>query len=124
MSTVNVEKQPLLSGAEDGGAAKEGRKPILGKTGLVILYYAACSSTMLVINKVAVHAVPLPSFVLFCQLACSALAVWVLESVGMLQSDRLEWDKVCEGCFTCACICLISFQHAYARDRVCASPRW
>lgn len=100
MASVNVEKQPLLSpnGGEDGATKTvqpSARKPILGKSGLVILYYATCSSSMLIINKVAVHAVPLPSFVLFCQLLTSALAVWVLERAGVLESDRLEWDKVC-----------------------------
>ena len=40
-----------------------------------VVGYATCSSLMLVMNKVAVHVLPAPSFVLLCQLFSSWAAV-------------------------------------------------
>mmetsp|Transcript_12815 Transcript_12815/g.34955 ORF Transcript_12815/g.34955 Transcript_12815/m.34955 type:complete len:347 (-) Transcript_12815:719-1759(-) len=57
------------------------------------LYYALCSSTMLVINKVAVHQIPAPSFLLFCQLAVSALVARLGGALGIIEVDRMEWSK-------------------------------
>merc|ERR1719502_2493283 len=38
-----------------------------------IVLYAACSSTLLLINKVAMHLVPDASFILFCQFVSSSV---------------------------------------------------
>mmetsp|Transcript_9799 Transcript_9799/g.17606 ORF Transcript_9799/g.17606 Transcript_9799/m.17606 type:complete len:342 (+) Transcript_9799:83-1108(+) len=40
-----------------------------------VALYAACSSTLLLINKVSVHMVPDASFVLFCQFIASSISV-------------------------------------------------
>lgn len=56
--------------------------------------YATCSSCMLVVNKVAVTYVEAPAFVLLCQLSASAVVVWAAATVGLVQSNRLEWEKV------------------------------
>jgi len=55
--------------------------------------YATCSSLMLVVNKVAVHTLPAPSFVLLAQLATSAIAVWLVGQLGIVTVDKLEWKK-------------------------------
>jgi GDP-mannose transporter len=55
--------------------------------------YAVCSSLMLVVNKVAVHTLPSPAFVLFAQLLTSAAAVWVAGALGWIVVDKLEFKK-------------------------------
>ena len=56
--------------------------------------YMACSSMMLIGNKLAVHYMPAPSFVLWCQLAASAAGVWVLGMFGIIKVDALNMKKV------------------------------
>jgi len=50
-----------------------------------IAAYAFCSASLLVINKVAVSAIPSASFVLICQFAASVAAVLALSALGMLE---------------------------------------
>jgi solute carrier family 35 len=49
---------------------------------------------MLVVNKVAVHVLPAPSFVLFMQLASSALSVYGVGALGFITVDAIETKKV------------------------------
>ena len=56
--------------------------------------YAVCSSLMLIINKVTVRLLPIPSTVLLCQLLTSAVATWTLGFFEVIQVDALEWRKV------------------------------
>lgn len=69
--------------------------PVLANAqiGLAICAYATCSSTMLVINKLAVHFLPAPAIVLFFQLLSSAVAVFAADKAGLVKSDKLEWSK-------------------------------
>jgi len=60
-----------------------------------VALYAGCSSTLLVINKVAVSLVPDASFVLFWQFLASCLAVRGLRYRWPdMDIELLEWDKV------------------------------
>ena len=65
----------------------------IGVVPLIIIYYAACSSTMLIINKVAIHHLPAPAFLLLCQLMASAIAVKSADALGVVEADQLEWGK-------------------------------
>jgi len=65
-----------------------------GQTLFAALGYMMCSSLMLVVNKVAVHFLQAPNFVLLAQLFVSAAAVWILGLLGFIKVDRLEWRKV------------------------------
>uniref|UniRef100_A0A7S0WX23 Sugar phosphate transporter domain-containing protein n=1 Tax=Pyramimonas obovata TaxID=1411642 RepID=A0A7S0WX23_9CHLO len=67
-----------------------------GGTGVVftIGLYVVMSSSMLVINKVAVTFLPAPTIVLFAQLLTSALAAVGLNSLGIVEADELQADKV------------------------------
>jgi len=57
--------------------------------------YAACSSTLLVINKVAMYMVPDAAFVLLCQFVASAAACRVLLLVKPdMDIEKLKWEKV------------------------------
>jgi len=59
-----------------------------------IALYAFCSSTLLVVNKVAMHMVPDASFVLFCQFLSSALAMKTLKYVKPeMDIEPLKWEK-------------------------------
>jgi solute carrier family 35 protein len=58
-----------------------------------IIYYALCSGTMLVINKLAIYYTQSPTFLLLCQLAFTAFVVQLLAVLGFVKSDHLEWDK-------------------------------
>merc|ERR1712087_915220 len=49
---------------------------------------------MLITNKLAVHNLPAPQFVLFSQLFASALFCFILGSLSFIKVDSLEWPKV------------------------------
>jgi len=63
-------------------------------TWFAILGYGACSSLMLIVNKVAVNLLPAPSFVLLLQFFCSWFAVKACGVCGFIVVDRLEWRKL------------------------------
>ena len=74
---------------------KDAKKAALGAQALfAILGYMTCSALMLLVNKLAVHYLPAPSFVLLCQLATSALVCWFLGKMGLIEVDALSLDKV------------------------------
>ena len=52
--------------------------------------YATCSSLMLIMNKVAVYVLPVPSFVLLCQFIASWSAVKLCGICGCFVVDDLE----------------------------------
>lgn len=121
----NEERRQLLNPDKEAQALEMSNKVKnrfdvfnLGRVTLITIYYAFCSSTMLVINKVAVHHVPAPTFVLFSQLAFSAAAVWVLDLLRVVEADKLEWHKarnfiVLVGGFLCCLFANIKvLQHA------------
>lgn len=56
--------------------------------------YMLCSATLLISNKYAVHVFPAPSFVLFSQLAGTAILVQIAKALGYIQCDSLEQTKV------------------------------
>lgn len=64
-----------------------------GKVAFAVAGYACCSSLMLVVNKVAVWALPAPSIVLLAQLVTSAVSVWIAGQLGWVVVDKLEWAK-------------------------------
>lgn len=64
-------------------------------TAVSVALYALCSSTLLVINKVAVHLVHDATFVLFCQFLLSSLWVRLLKLLyPEMDIELLTWSKV------------------------------
>lgn len=61
---------------------------------MAVVGYATCSSLMLVTNKLAVHHVPTPSFLLFLQLFSTAVAVKGVGLAGMIEVDSLTIPKI------------------------------
>lgn len=64
------------------------------KIPLILCYYGLCSSTLIVINKVAVHTLRAPTFILILQLAFAAGTVKGLNVFGVLEAEKLEWRLV------------------------------
>ncbi|GMH39718.1 hypothetical protein BSKO_07616 [Bryopsis sp. KO-2023] len=75
------------------GARAEKRGKVRRDRMAAVLAYALCSSTMLLINKVAVHSLPAPSFVLICQLGSASAFVYGMAKGGWIESDKLETKK-------------------------------
>lgn len=65
-----------------------------GNVIFAVLGYATCSSLMLVVNKVCVHVLPAPSFVLLMQVATAALSVKAVGVLGFVEVDELELPKL------------------------------
>lgn len=78
---------------EKGTQAKIMEQAMKGGIVVAIVAYALCSSSMLLINKVAVHSLPAPSFVLMCQLASASVVAYVLGKGGLVVVDSLEIAK-------------------------------
>jgi drug/metabolite transporter (DMT)-like permease len=57
----------------------------------VIAAYSLCSSTMLVVNKMTIHRMPVPALVGGSQLLFAALAVLALHAVGALKLPAPRW---------------------------------
>ena len=59
-----------------------------------VIGYGMCSSLMLVVNKLAVHYLPAPSFVLLIQFFASWFVVKAFGVCGAIEVDSLEWRKL------------------------------
>ena len=59
-----------------------------------VLGYATCSSLMLVVNKVCVHMLPAPSFVLLMQVSSAWISVKACGLMGLVEVDELELPKL------------------------------
>ena len=63
-------------------------------TWFAVIGYGTCSSLMLIVNKLAVHLLPAPSFVLLLQFFFSWFAVKVVGFGGCIVVDKLECKKL------------------------------
>jgi len=60
---------------------------------LSIIYYALCSSVMLIINKVAISFIPLPAFVFFVQLLATVSYIATFKALGVIKADDLSLGR-------------------------------
>ncbi|KAF8057271.1 SAT2 [Scenedesmus sp. PABB004] len=83
-------------GGGGGGAASSSWSAFVAahKVPLILAYYGLCSSTLIVINKVAVHTLQAPVFILVLQLLSAALTVKALNIAGVLDAEKLQWSLV------------------------------
>ena len=65
-----------------------------GKIVFGIAAYSLCSSSLLLLNKIAVTYLPSIAFVLLCQFASSVFVVKLCGICGFLDVDPLEWGKI------------------------------
>lgn len=63
-------------------------------TALIVVAYMVTNSQMLVVNKLCVKYISSPNFVLFAQLAFTAVSIRLLSAVRVVEADALEWKKV------------------------------
>jgi len=64
------------------------------KAQFAIISYMAASSTMLIINKVAVYLFPIPTVLLVIQLFVSSAIIYAMGNLGFMKVDPLEWGKI------------------------------
>jgi solute carrier family 35 protein len=69
---------------------------MFGEVGLAIAYYSLCSSTLLIVNKVALHIIPAPVFLLSLQLWFAVAFVYILHGLNVVQVARLRWSTAME----------------------------
>ena len=69
-------------------------KPFYATTPFAVGGYMLCSATLLISNKYAVYQVAAPSFILFAQLMGTAVVVKAFASMGKIECDALEKEKV------------------------------
>ncbi len=73
---------------------KANASPGTATTFAAVAGYMTCSALMLIVNKLAVTHLPIASFVLLCQVMSSAIAMWVLGLLGMVEVDKMEINKI------------------------------
>jgi GDP-mannose transporter len=59
-----------------------------------ILLYCVCSGTMLIVNKLTVSLIPMPSLVTSIQLSLCLCTVTALKAMKIIDCDDYEWSKV------------------------------
>ena len=59
----------------------------------IVVAYSFCSASMLMVNKLTMSVLPLPSTVTVIQLLCSCGFVLIGKKLGYLRADSLDWDK-------------------------------
>lgn len=64
------------------------------KIPLILLYYGLASSTLIVINKLAVHNVKAPVFILMCQLLFAAISVKGSAVAGFVEAEKLQCSLI------------------------------
>ncbi|KAF8063683.1 GFT1 [Scenedesmus sp. PABB004] len=81
-------------GAGGAGGARWRAAAARWRVPLIIVYYGLCSSTLIVINKVAVHNLRAPVFILSLQLLFAAVTVKSLAAARVLEAETLQWRLV------------------------------
>jgi GDP-mannose transporter len=74
-------------------SASGGSQNFFTSTPFAVGGYMLCSACLLIINKLAVHLLPAPSFILFAQLMGTVLVVQVAAQLGYIECDKLEKNK-------------------------------
>ena len=65
-----------------------------GEIAFAILFYSFCSSSMLIINKLAVTSFPMASFVTSFQLYFCSIVVLVMNQYDCIELEDFQWSKV------------------------------
>ena len=84
---------PLLTTGVAMGFREE-REPSVTYVAFLVALYAACSSTLSIVNKWALLALPFPGVVTACQFLTTAAVVSALGRAGVIDVEPLRADKV------------------------------
>lgn len=92
--TVKLMAQEEAEIPAPGSSSAFDEDPSITTVGFAVILYGFCSSTLLVINKVAMWMLPDASFILFCQFLSSSLAVRILKCFRPdMDIELLTWEK-------------------------------
>jgi solute carrier family 35 protein len=92
---IDIEKQPINEQPhKDTEEEIITRRAQTMKIIIGIVAYSLCSSSLLLLNKVAVTYLPSTAFVLLCQFISSLAVVKFCGLFGWLDVDELSWEKV------------------------------
>mmetsp|Transcript_14934 Transcript_14934/g.18421 ORF Transcript_14934/g.18421 Transcript_14934/m.18421 type:complete len:378 (-) Transcript_14934:204-1337(-) len=61
---------------------------------MLVCLYATCSSSLSIVNKWAILALPYPGIVTACQFFATAASVWCLGQAGILKVEAIEKDRL------------------------------
>lgn len=75
------------------GMGVDGEQPSSMQVTAAVLSYCFCSAGMLIVNKLAVHHIPLPALLTVSQFASASVVVFGSKLVGCLEMDNFEWDR-------------------------------
>eukprot|EP00993_Chasmostoma_nieuportense_P001629 NODE_2493_length_1162_cov_40.947826_g2376_i0.p1 GENE.NODE_2493_length_1162_cov_40.947826_g2376_i0~~NODE_2493_length_1162_cov_40.947826_g2376_i0.p1 ORF type:complete len:327 (+),score=66.21 NODE_2493_length_1162_cov_40.947826_g2376_i0:66-1046(+) len=64
------------------------------KVWMAVFNYSLCSAGLLLLNKLSMYYIPLPSLVSTCQLVFCTVFVWILKFGSSVEIDDLVWEKV------------------------------
>lgn len=67
---------------------------MLSKVHLSILLYSLCSGSLLLLNKICVHLIPLPSGITIIQLVAAVFIVYILKFMDFTKVDDFQWAKM------------------------------
>ena len=65
-----------------------------GTVAFAIIFYSLCSSTMLLVNKMALVYLSVPSVLSVLQIAFACVGVLMIKVTGLQKVDDFEWEKV------------------------------
>lgn len=68
--------------------------PTMGEIVFAVAFYSLCSSSMLVVNKMAMKSLPIPALVSVIQLIVCAVFIQLLGVLGLTKVDSITWSKV------------------------------
>lgn len=91
------QRAPKSSDPQPGGGAPRSSLPAWLASpplALVLVYYGLCSSSLIVINKVAVHTLHAPNAILLAQFAFTGVVVRLAAALALLEAEPLRWKLV------------------------------
>ena len=82
--------KPVMKKVEGGNPDR----PSPRRIAMFVALYATCSSSLSIVNKWAILALPYPGIVTACQFFSTALSVYGLGQVGILKVEGLSYEKL------------------------------
>lgn len=68
--------------------------PTTASVATAVIFYCLCSSSMLLVNKLAVFHIPSPALVTLCQFVSASVFVYMGKLAKLIEVDDFEWSKV------------------------------
>lgn len=91
---VTFHHPPVLDEPQLNYTSERGTAAAMGghhQVGTAIAYYSICSSSLLMVNKLALHVGPAPVLLLSLQLWSAVAVVYALHGFGIVKVEHLKW---------------------------------